>query len=279
MHDDRFRLIEQLIAADPRERGIGALVQWGALGSAAQALAAAEKVGVMSGFYLPVPQAGETDGPPGAKAIAEALEALGIAAPCVTDAPHLPLFRAMGVEALEFAPEGLEDGSLEKLAPTHLVATERPGRAADGRYYSMSGRDLTPYTAPLDDWFLAAPERGIVTVAIGDGGNEIGMGNVRELVQRDVPNGEIIASVVPADHLIVAGVSNYGAYGLVAGLSLLAGRDLLPSPARALEDLDACVAAGACCGHTFVNAPLVDGMPASDTLRLLDDLRGILNGS
>ncbi|MFQ5426032.1 MAG: glutamate cyclase domain-containing protein, partial [Gaiellales bacterium] len=58
------------------------------------------------------------------------------------------------------------------------------GRAADGRYYSMSARDLGGHTAPIDGWFLSSPERGIVTAAIGDGGNEIGMGNVSALVKR-----------------------------------------------------------------------------------------------
>jgi D-glutamate cyclase-like, C-terminal len=268
---DRFAEIERIIAEDPRERGIGRLVQWGALEAAARLLSGARRVGIVSGFFLPVPQAGETDGPPGAKAIGQALQALGAEALYLTDAPNAPLFEAMGLAVTLYAPH-----LLESLTPTHLLSTERPGRAADGHYYSMSGRDVTPYTAPLDELFLEAPARGIPTVAIGDGGNEIGMGNVQEQVVRDVPNGERIASVVRADHLIVAGVSNFGAYGLVAALSLLAGRELLPTDASAAADVHACVAAGGCCGHTFRNEPLVDGLPLEAMLALLARLRAVL---
>jgi len=43
----------------------------------------------------------------------------------------------------------------------------------------------------------------------------------RELIAGAVPNGEKIACVTPADHLVVCGVSNWGAYALLAALSLL----------------------------------------------------------
>jgi hypothetical protein len=99
---------------------------------------------------------------------------------------------------------------------------------------------------------------------------------VQALVHRDVPNGERIASIVRADHLIVAGVSNFGAYGLVAALSVLAGRDLLPSAEQAQGDVLACVAAGACCGHTFRNEPLVDGLPLEATGAMVERLRACL---
>ena len=39
-----------------------------------------------------------------------------------------------------------------------------------------------------------------------------------------------IASVVRVDHLVVAGTSNWGAYGIVAGLERLTGRLLLHTP-------------------------------------------------
>ncbi len=74
----------------------------------------------------------------------------------------------------------------------------------------------------------------------------------------------------------MCGISNFGAYGLAAALSLVAGRVLLPSPGEAARAVRDCVAAGACCGHTFRNAPLVDGAPLSETRRLLGRLRGIL---
>src|SRR5438876_433702 len=73
--------------------------------------------------------------------------------------------------------------------------------------------------APLDELFAAGPWD---TIAIGDGGNEIGMGALsRPLIARHVAHGETIACVTPARHLIVAGVSNWGAYALLGALAVL----------------------------------------------------------
>jgi hypothetical protein len=264
--------IERIVARDPGGRGIANLVQWGALAAAAKTLWGTRQAGIISGFYLPVPQVGETDGPPGAKALGCALENLGSDVVYLTDALNAPLFAALGLARVEvFRP-----GMLAELAVTHLVSIERPGRAADGRYYSMSARDISAFTAPLDELFLHARERHMATVAIGDGGNEIGMGNVRERVRQDVPHGATIACVVECDHLIVAGVSNWGAYGLVGALSVLAGRDLLPSAVEAEADIRAIVRAGAADGQTFRNEPTVDNLPLDAHLAVLADIRAIV---
>ena len=83
---------------------------------------------------------------------------------------------------------------------------------------NMRGEDVSPWSAPLDRLFTAGPWR---TIAIGDGGNEVGMGALPAgLVAREVPLGSTIACVTPAEFLITAGVSHWGAYGLIAGLAV-----------------------------------------------------------
>ena len=102
---------------------------------------------------------------------------------------------------------------------THAISIERCGRSADGAPRNMRGEDIGSYTAPLDDLFSAGPWE---TIAVGDGGNEIGMGAIsRSLIARHIAHGETIASVTPAQHLIVAGVSNWGAYALIGALAAL----------------------------------------------------------
>src|SRR4029078_2382924 len=65
---------------------------------------------------------------------------------------------------------------------------------------------------------------------IADGANEIVMCRVRwEVIARNIPNGALTACRVPTDHLIVAGVSNWGAYALAAGVALLRGVKLAPA--------------------------------------------------
>jgi hypothetical protein len=136
---------------------------------------------------------------------------------------------------------------------THLVAVERVGpshtpsslrhqqgtTAEDRRHFreqvpvrrhnlchTMRGRDITAQTRPAHLLFEAAPfwKPPIITIGIGDGGNEIGMGKIPwDTIRRNIPNGALIACRVPVDYLLVAGVSNWGAYALAAGVRLLRG--------------------------------------------------------
>ena len=97
------------------------------------------------------------------------------------------------------------------------------------------------------------------TIGIGDGGNEIGMGKIsHETIVKNIPNGDLIHCRVPTDHLIVAGVSNWGAYALAAGLFVLLNRKPPPDlfdPDRELAILEAMVREG----------PLVDGVTGRQT--------------
>jgi hypothetical protein len=71
-------------------------------------------------------------------------------------------------------------------------------------------------------------------------------------------------------------VSNWGAYGLVAALSLLSGRGLLPTDEETRADVEAIVRLGGVDGVTRNNAPTVDGMPLEASYALLAELRALL---
>jgi hypothetical protein len=143
------------------------------------------------------------------------------------------------------------------------VAIERPGRGRTGDYLNARGVSVAAWNRPLDEMFLlAGRRRRPVTIGVGDGGNEIGMGRVRAQLAREGARMARIASVVPADHLVVAGVSNWGAYGIVAQLGRLAGQRLLHAPADERRLIDACVAAGAADGLTRRREPTVDALDA-----------------
>jgi D-glutamate cyclase len=202
----------------------------GGLWQAASAMASAPKlsVGIITGFYVPLgtPPAAETDGPVGAAMLADALRRVGVPCRVVTDEPCrgtcAAALRAADV-SLDVVPLG---GSVDEfvtlwrtLGVTHVVSIERCGRSADGAPRNMRGEDISTFTTPLDDLFLAGPW---TRIAIGDGGNEIGMGSVpAALIGEFVAHGEKIACATPADHLVVAGVSNWGAYALIAALAVL----------------------------------------------------------
>jgi hypothetical protein len=262
---DPFRELERIVLADPGRRGVAALARPGDLEGACRTLADASRVGVVTGFYIPSAGACETDGPLGAAHLARALGA-GASTTVCTDGWCVP-----GVRGL--APEATDDAALLDGCDV-LVSIERLGRATDERYYSMRGVDLTEWTAPLDERFLVRRD-GATTVGVGDGGNEIGMGRVRERVCESIPFGDRIGSVVATDRLIVAGVSNWGAWALAAGMGLLRGVPSLPTPAEAFDDLKALVAAGAVDGVTGRREPTVDGLPWPVHAEILERLRSI----
>lgn len=282
---DAVAAIEALIGIDPGGRGIARVVLPGQLARAADALTGAKRVAILTGY--PKDGRGETDGPPGAAALGRALAALGSEVVQLVDARCAPLVIALEAGPVVTAELAQGDRAaasalLERLGATHLVSIERPGRSADGTYRNMRGVDISVSTTALDELFLLAGEPGPwrrPTVAIGDGGNEVGMGTLRERVVAAVPHGEVVASVVPADHVIVAGVSNWGAFGLVGALSLLAGRDLVPSDASARADVLAVLGAGGVDGVTGVSEPTVDGLPLERSLEVLGAVRNVVRAA
>lgn len=276
---------EALVGIDPGGRGIARFIVPGSLARAAEALRGARRVAITTGF--PKDGKGETDGPPGAAALARALLALGVEVVHVVDSRCAPLVACLDagpVETADLTPgdRAAATALLARLDASHLVAIERPGRAQDGTYRNMRGVDITATTSGLDELFLLAAEPGPhrrPTVAVGDGGNEVGMGSVRGRVVGAVPHGEVVASVVPADHVVVAGTSNWGAWGLVAGLSVLANRDLLSTDDLARADVAAVIAAGGVDGVTGKAEPTVDGMPFERSLEVLRAVRAVVRAA
>ncbi|HLN62950.1 MAG TPA: DUF4392 domain-containing protein [Symbiobacteriaceae bacterium] len=267
--------LEQLIVRDPGGRGVAALQVPGDLERAAGVLRAAGRVLLATGFAVGDPGVAETDGPPGALFLGRALARLGKQVAFATHRSCEPVMRA-GLAALGLtaplavlAPGEAPDPILDAHPVDLVVAVELPGRAADGQYYNMRARPITDRTAPLDGLLLAGQRRSIPTVAVGDGGNEAGMGKVADRVRAAVRHGETIASVVPADYLVTAGTSNWGAYGLVAALDPA----LLPDPAEELALLTALNLAGALDGVRLQVAATVDGLEPDDYWQTLKELK------
>jgi hypothetical protein len=272
--------IDLLLAIDPAARGVPAFGRPGAAVAAAKSLARARRVLIVTGFAFG-PDLPETDGPPGAAVLGRALRALGKDVIHVTD----PVCVAVLEAALKAAGEPADidvfpDGDATAAAAamhrrhraSHLVAIERPGRSRDGGYWSMRAQTIAPWHREVDALFLKRP-RAVTTIGIGDGGNEVGMGNLRAQLARAGGTLARIASVVPVDLLVVAGVSNWGAYGVAAALARLAGRDLLHTPEEERTLIAACADAGAVDGMTRRREARVDGLPASAHASFVELLR------
>jgi hypothetical protein len=266
----------------------------GELGAAATALAQAKRVGLITGFFVPRDgvAAPETDGPVGTALLAAGLAACGLPIRVAVDSPCADVVRAAVREAGQHVvvdEVGVDDRpDLARVTESwrvggvdHVVAIERCGISRDGRPRNMRGVDVSPWTAPLDDLFSAGPW---VRIGVGDGGNELGMGKLPAgLVAQSVPNGDRIACVTGCDHLVVAGVSNWGAYGLMAGLALVheSWSPILAEFLTAARDLaltQATVEAGAVDGVTARREATVDGFGPDVHATVIDELRRIAWG-
>lgn len=97
-----------------------------------------------------------------------------------------------------------------------------PGRL-EGECLNMLAIPVTQYIAPIHRLFELAhrPDNHVFTIGIGDGGNEIGMGSIPwRIIATNIINqmGGKIACQIETDATIVAGVSNWAGYALIAGL-------------------------------------------------------------
>ena len=238
------------------------------------------KVAIITGFYILTAGQHETDGPPGAIAIGNALQELGREVTYVTDCHSAPMMRKwLGdrAEVIEFPIADAEASResarqlIEELRPDLLVTIERCGRTAGDVYLNMLSRDITEYTARLDYLF----EFGIPSVGIGDGGNEIGMGNVAEHIPPvdRLPDEPAITEV---DRLVLASVSNWGGYGLVSALSRIVGRNLLPKVEHEDRMITQMVDDGAVDGGSGINRYYVDNFTLEENGELLGLLHKIV---
>lgn len=249
-------------------------------------------VALFTGFYVAHAErpAAETDGPLTVLAIAEALFALGREAVIVTDAPCAPVLYRLVAEAglppdVLFVPETTEalHPALRARGVETVFAIERPGRAIDGRCYSMRARDLSAHTLAFDPVFNL--RSGYMRLAAGDGGNEIGMGALpRSALFTHIDQGQTIASATGADALIVTGVSHWTSYAIAAAMTALASKDApvwrdAVSDARESHRLSAALRAGAVDGVTALAAPTIDGLPLTAHLAKRDRLFAIVDAA
>jgi hypothetical protein len=148
----------------------------------------------------------------------------------------------------------------------------------------MRGRDITELMAPAHRLFQKEPIRvAEITIGIGDGGNEIGMGKIAwDTIRKNIDNGAMIACRVPVDYLVVAGISNWGAYALAAGIALVRGQKLDPAlfdPEKECQLLQLMVEKGPLVdGKTSEPTATVDGVAFDDYIVLLAKIRALVEG-
>lgn len=226
---------------------------------------------ITTGFY--VAGYAETDGPLGTLAVAKALEGLGYHGIVITDKYCEGFFELKNI-SVEYvaidADQSVYEEILEKYQPVYMISIERCGHNLENEYANMRGDSITGQTACIDTLFELAAQKKIPTIGVGDGGNEIGMGNVRQVILEKL---ELNPCVVTVDDLIIATTSNWGAYALAAYMAQLSGKPVFITYEEIEEYMAQIVAMGCVDGVTKQKKMGTDGFSMEVEKEIITSLR------
>jgi hypothetical protein len=308
--------LDQLITMDMRGDGIARILMAAArrkvggplVMTAAEALvnrlSSQDRVLLLTGFIVPPWNLGETDGLIGTVLLGRALEvALGIQPIIVCEAQIFPPlaagFTAAGMqvfyslEAAQNLPhsvvllpfpnnESAREEAIrlsELIDPSACVVIERPGRNPNGQYHFAMGKNVTEWIAPVDFLYEEVARKNVLTIAIGDFGNELGMGAIGDVVQTETPAGAQCgcpcgggtACLIGSDIVIACSVSDWGAYAVAAALSYLKGDPFVFMTGETYRRiLNATVLGGCIDGASTYAIPHIDGIDESFNIRLVE---------
>lgn len=120
---------------------------------------------------------------------------------------------------------------MKSLPPKAVIAIEAPGANEKGVYHNAKGQNVTKIEAKTDILFGKCKAAGILNIAIGDLGNELGMGTIKAHLQKFVPYmenngcscgcGGGSAAELAAEYIITATVSHWGVEAMIAALAWL----------------------------------------------------------
>ncbi len=261
--------LDQLMNLDPRGYGVCRILYQGAREYTGEPLSMHcaqglkdilkedDIVYIFTGFVLLPNYHAEMDGIIGAVLIARALvKAYGVKPVIICPEENMPAVRTLSpiiglhlyedLELLKKFPISIgavpftkDDTEAEKMAadifsalpPAAMISIEAPGSNHKGVFHNAIGKDLSFLECRSEKLFRLGQEAGIWNMAIGDLGNEMGMGTLEAHLKKYVPymeEGGCICgcgggsmSAVSADHIMTATVSDWAAYALIAATAFL----------------------------------------------------------
>lgn len=182
--------------------------------------------------------------------------------------------------------KAFSDSFLSETNCRFMISIEHAGANSEGVYHSALGEDVSYKIAKLDYLFSKISELGGYTVAIGDLGNELGLGNARELIQDLVPfgheckcpcKGGTITSTC-SDAPIIGMSSEVATYGLLAMLAAMReDRRLLCSAQLQRFVLAVAAMNGAVDGQDGRCSQTIDIMTADSIERLVALLHDVID--
>ncbi len=265
-----YSALVQAVSLDPGKRGLLENIPAPDLDKAAALLRQANRIILVTGFPITGMNIGETDGPIGTVSLASALQKAGkqvwIATDALSDGMTAACCDVLNLRGqmppvfvatidLQAGKAGC-DALLDLAKPDLIITLERPGKGRDGHFHNMRGQIIDHMAADTDSLL----EAGIPVISIGDGGNELGMGNYLDIIERFVNHGDLIAAEKTCTVPLAAGISNFWGWGLSALLSAVYKKDLMTTAFEEEALLEACVKAGGVDGVLKEAILSVDGL-------------------
>ena len=234
---------------------------------------------ITTGFY--VAGHAETDGPPGALTLCLILKKLGYIPVILTDKYCQNFFEKYDIKVI-YMDIKMENESkinfiektIKEYDPKGMISIERCGLNTENKYANMRNISINEHTAEIDLFFLNYYKK-IPTIGIGDGGNEIGMGNLENIIKNNL---ELIPCKIKVDKLIISSVSNWGGYGLTAYLCLLTkNKEFFESVEETIKNyIKYIVSIGSVDGVTHENKEKVDGNDIDIELNIIRSLLKVI---
>lgn len=175
---------------------------------------------------------------------------------------------------------------IEEIDPCAVITTEKIGPGEKGVYHSALGTDISVEQAKVDSLVEEAKKRKILTIGIGDVGNEIGFGFILDVARQIIvplgmdcgcPCHSGIVTATATDILLPCATSNWGAYGISAALAVLNKNiNLLHTPRDEHRIIMACLNSGAVDGGTGRPTLGVDGIDLDIHMHMVAMLREIV---
>lgn len=267
---------------------------------------------IMTGFVLRPFKKAEMDGIVSAALLCRALvlafgvkpvivcpkanyEAVRQLAPCVglhlredmQELREIPI--SMGVivftDDAALAPKQAEE-IIDRDHPSAVISVECPGANENGVYHNATGLDVTELEAKQDILFEKLQRKGVLNIAIGDLGNEIGMGAIHDTLEAYIPYaakgtcrcgcGGGIAVRTKADNIITATVSDWGCYAMIAALAYLKENpDIMHTPELEKQAMETACRSGMIDMYGWL-IPAIDGFGEEINLPIVALMRNLV---
>lgn len=226
------------------------------------------------------------------KAMIPVLESVSKAAGLrVIDMKDLGTMKKMSVATVRNFPMDKDEAKrearrlLEELNPSAVITLEKAGRNEHDIYHTGLGNDFSASQAKVDYLVDEARDREILTIGIGDLGNEIGFGGVKEELKYFHPYGVKcrcpckggIMTVVEVEVPIYAACSNWGGYAVEACLSgILKKPEILHNSEIERRMLQAAIDAGSLDGLLQRPTMTCHAWSVEGHIHVLELMRGII---